>query len=79
MNFLIHFVPCLISHYKQALIVPTAHKEANVCPVPKKGDLSMVSNHRPIALLNAEDKVFERLIFQYLFNHLQDNNLLSFL
>ena len=37
----------------------------------------MVSNHCPISLLNAEDKVFEMLIFQYLFNHLQDNNLLS--
>ena len=52
-------------------------KEANVCPVPKKGDLSIVSNHRPISLLNAEAKVFERLVFKYLFNHLRDNNLLS--
>ena len=37
----------------------------------------MVSNHRPISLLNAEDKAFERLIFKYLFSHLQDNNLQS--
>ena len=58
-------------------IVPSSYKEANVCPVPKKGDLSSVSNHRPISLLNAENKVFERLVFKYLFNHLQDNNLLS--
>ena len=58
-------------------IVPSSYKEANVCPVPEKGDLSSVSNHRPISLLNAENKVFERLVFKYLFNHLQDNNLLS--
>ena len=56
---------------------PTPHKEANVCPVPKKGDLSIVSNYRPISLLNSECKVFERLVFKYLFNHLQYNNLLT--
>ena len=58
-------------------IVPTLYKEANVCPIPKKGDLSNVSNYRPISLLNSEDKVLERLVFKYLFNHLRDNNLLS--
>ena len=67
----------LFNQSLQTGVVPTSYKEANVCPVPKTGDLSMVSNYRPISLLNAEDKVFERLIFKYLFNHLQDNNLLS--
>ena len=61
----------------QTGFLPSFYKEANVCPVPKKGDLSVVSNHRPISLLNAEAKVFERLVFKYLFNHLRDNNLLS--
>ena len=32
---------------------------------------------RPISLLNSEDKLLERLVFKYLFNHLRDNNLLS--
>ncbi|MEW8548396.1 MAG: endonuclease/exonuclease/phosphatase family protein, partial [Candidatus Thiodiazotropha sp.] len=58
-------------------IVPLSYKEANVCPIPKTGDSSKVSNYRPISLLNAEDKVLERLVFKYLFNHLRDNNLLS--
>ena len=57
--------------------VPSSYKEANVCPVPKKGDLSIVSNYRPISLLNSEDKVIERLIFKHLYNHLRDNNILS--
>ena len=56
---------------------PTPYKEANVCPVPNKCDLSIVSNYRPISLLNAESKVLERLVFKYLYNHLHDNNLLS--
>ena len=57
--------------------VPSSYKEANICPVPKKGDLSVLSNHRPISLLNSEDKVFERLIFEHFYNHLRDNNLFS--
>lgn len=70
----------LCSLFNQSLrtgMVPTLYKEANVCPVPKKGDLSLVTNYRPISLLNSESKVFEKLIFKYLFNHLLDNNLLS--
>lgn len=70
----------MCSLFNQSLRIghlPVFYKEANVCPVPKKGDLSIVSNHRPISLLNAEAKIFERLVFKYLFNHLRDNNLLS--
>ena len=46
-------------------------------PVHKKGDLSLVSNYRPISLLNSVAKLFEKLVFKYLYNHLQDNNMLS--
>ena len=48
-----------------------------MCPVPKKGDLSLVTNYRPISLLNSESKLFERIVFKHLYNHLQRNNLLS--
>ena len=53
-------------------LFPNSYKEANVCPVPKKGDLSLVTNYRPISLLNSESKLFERLVFKHLFNHLQE-------
>ena len=46
-------------------IVPSSYKEANVSPVPKKGDLTLVTNYRPISLLNSEAKIFERLIFKH--------------
>ena len=68
---------CLFNQSIRMGTVPSSYKEANVSPVPKKGDLSIVSNYRPISLLNAEDKLLERLMFKYLFNHLRDNNLLS--
>ena len=31
---------------------------------------------RPISLLSNLDKIFERLVFKHLFNHLRDNNIL---
>ena len=51
----------------------------NVCSVFKKDYPSLQSNYRPITLLNSEDKVFEKLVFKYLYNHLHDNNILSLL
>ena len=65
------------NHSLRMGIVPSTYKEANVSPVPKKGDLSLVNNYRPISLLNSEAKVFERLIFKHLYNHIRDNNLLT--
>ena len=41
-------------------IVPALYKDANVCPVPKKGNLVIASNYRPISLLYSESKVFEK-------------------
>ena len=78
-NSHLNFALLFCSLFNQSLRtghLPACYKEANICPVLKKGDLSIVSNHRPISLLNAEAKVFERLVFKYLFNHLRDNNLL---
>ena len=62
---------------QSALRVLNSYKEAHVCPVPKKSDLSAVNNYRPISLLNSEDKRFGCLVFKHLYNHLQTYNLLS--
>ena len=70
----------LCSLFNQSLnygVLPASYKIAHVSSITKKGDLSVTSNYRPISLLNAEGKVFERLVFEHLFNHLQNNNILS--
>ena len=38
--------------------VPESLKRSHVTPVPKSGDLSIVSNYRPLALLSNIDKAF---------------------
>ena len=50
---------------------------AHVTPVPKGGDLSVVSNNTPISLLSNLDKTLERLVFKHLYNHLRENNIIT--
>ena len=57
--------------------VPGAFKEAHVTPVPKGGDVTLVSNYRPISLLSNLDKVLERLVFKHLHNHFVSNTILT--
>jgi hypothetical protein len=45
-------------------------------PLFKKAEKSLISNYRPISLLSAVGKVFERIVFKEVFNHLISNNLL---
>ena len=41
---------CLFNQSICMSTVPSSHKEANVSPVPIKGNLSIVSNYRPLSL-----------------------------
>ena len=69
----------LCSLFKQSLvlgIVPDIRKEAHVCPIPKGGDRTTVSNYRPISLLSNINKVLERIVFKNLYNHFLENDIL---
>ena len=50
-----------------------SNKKTNICLVPKKRDLSLASNYRPISLLNSKSEVFKN-IFKHQYNHLEGNN-----
>ena len=48
---------CLIfNHSLRMGIALSSYKEANVSQGPKKGDRSLVTNYRPVSLLNSEAK-----------------------
>ena len=55
---------------------PKQWKHAHVLPIFKKGDKSSPTNYRPISLLSCIGKVFERVMFKYIYNHLHSNSLL---
>ena len=56
---------------------PSAWKKANVVPIHKKGDKSVIDNYRPVSLLSVVAKVFERIVFKYVYNHFRDNFVIS--
>ena len=58
-------------------IYPDVWKLANVIPIFKKGDKQLIKNYRPISLLPICGKMFEKIIFYNLYNHLNGNNLIT--
>ena len=55
---------------------PTSWKIAHVIAIFIKGDKSLPSNYRPISLISCVGKIMERVIYKYVFNHLQRNKLI---
>ena len=43
--------------------IPDEWKLHKICPIPKKGDLTLVKNYRPITLLPIVSKVLERIVY----------------
>ena len=58
-------------------IFPEAFKISKITPLYKKGDHSLLANYRPISLLPTISKVFERIIYDQMYEYLNENNLLA--
>lgn len=58
-------------------IYPDRLKYANIIPCYKKGDITEISNYRPISLLTGFSKLFEILICNRLKQHLTNNNIIA--
>ena len=56
-------------------VFPDNLKIAKVKPLFKKGDKSLFTNYRPISLLPAISKVFEKVIFKLLYEYFTENNI----
>ena len=58
-------------------IFPEVWKHANVTPLYKNDDPSLVCNYRPISLLSTVGKILEKNIHKHIFNFFQDNNIIT--
>ena len=58
-------------------VFPFDSKDARVSPLHKNGVKNDPSNYRPISVIPAVSKIFEKIIFDQLYAYLNDNNLLS--
>ena len=57
-------------------IFPKQLRIAKVIPLFKKGEETSIENYRPISLLSSISKVFERVVFNQLYQYLDVDNLL---
>ena len=67
----------LINHSMVHGVFPDSLKIAKIVPIHKKGDSRIPSNYRPISILPYLSKIFEKVIFYRLINHLAMNNILT--
>ena len=58
-------------------IFPDSFKISKITPLFIKGDVSMLSNYRPISLLPTISKIFERILCNQLYDYFNSNNLLA--
>ena len=52
-------------------------KLAKVTPIFKQGNRSDMINYRPISVISAIAKVFEKIVYNQLSSYLSENNILS--
>ena len=70
----IPLVDVILNYSLNTSTVPSSWKIYNVCLIFKSGDPSPPSNYRPVSLLNSIEKIFERIIFKHIYNHLKDSS-----
>ena len=51
---------------------PSKLKKADIIPIHKKEDTSLKSNYRPISILPAVSKIFEKVMYSQLYQYMQD-------
>ena len=72
------FIPALLSPPPPSSgIVPSKMEIGKIIPVYKKGDKHLFCNYRPITLLPCFSKILEKVVYNRIINHLNQNNLLN--
>ena len=67
----------LFNNSLQSGVFPETWKRARVIPIFKKGNKNDVNNYRPVSLLPCVSKVFEKLIFNHLFDYLREHSIIT--
>ena len=67
----------LFKHSLENKCFPNEWKKANIVPIHKKGDKHLIQNYRPVSLLPICGKIVQKLIFNSLFQYLENTHLLN--
>ena len=75
-SYIIKPLTVIINQSLKSGIFPDELKIARVIPIYKKQDIHLLDNYRPISLLPAISKIFEKVSYLELFQYFTQNKLL---
>ena len=73
---LIQPITYLVNESLKSGIFPSEVKLARVVPIFKSGDPSLLTNYRPISVLSFFSKIFEKIVYNIVFDFLCENEIL---
>ena len=76
-KYLLKPLTLLFENSSKSSCYPDIWKRSNIIPVHKKKDKQLVNNYRPISLLPIFGKIFEKIIFNKIYNFLLEEKLLN--
>ena len=75
-EFIEHAITHMINESLKSGVFPSELKLARVVPIFKSGDPSLLTNYRPISVLSFFSKIFEKIVYNLVFDFLSDNEIL---
>ena len=67
---------CIINKSFETGVFPDSLKLAKVIPIYKSGDKTLLSNYRPISILNSFSNFLKKVIYNHLIDFIDKNNIL---
>ena len=58
-------------------VFPELWKKPNIVPIHKKNDKQLINSYRPVSLLPVRSRIFEIIIFNSIFQYIEENILLN--
>ena len=72
---IVNLLSLIYKNYIDTGVFPDIWKKSNIVPVYKRGDKKVIDNYRPISLLPICGKILEKILFNSVYEFLDENNL----
>lgn len=76
-NYIAEPLTHIVNTCIEKAIWPDALKKAEIVPIYKSGEKHNITNYRPISLISNVAKIFERIIYNRIYNFVEKNNIIS--
>ena len=77
LTYIIKSLACMFNKFFETREFPGLWKTVKVIPIFKEGDTNAKEDYKPISVLPVVSRLFEKLVFNQLYQHLNTNDLLA--